>query len=89
MPIDEPITNNELFIGLIAPLGVDLTAVTHALDRSLHTVSYKTDLIRLTDTLVADEPANEGLFDKYSRLIKAGNDLRRDNVPDVFSYLAI
>lgn len=89
VPTYDPVTNSELFIGLIAPLGVDLGAVSSALDRSLHTVNYKTDLIRLTDVLASDAPQDEGLFDRYSRLIKAGNDLRSDSVPDVFSYLAI
>lgn len=89
MPIDEPVTNNELFIGLIAPLGVDLEAVAHALDRALHTVSYQTDQIRLTDTLGTEPRPEEGLFEKYTRLINTGNELRGDYVPDVFSYLAI
>ena len=89
MPIDEPVTNNELFIALIAPLGVDLEAVAHALDRALHTVSYHTDQIRLTDTFATEPPANEGLFEKYTRLITTGNELRKEYVPDVFSYLAI
>lgn len=85
----ETITNNELFIGLIAPLGVDLTAVCHALDRSLHTVRYHTNLIRLTDALTVEPPEAGGLFERYCNLIKAGNDLRAATVPDVFSYLAV
>jgi deoxycytidylate deaminase len=85
----DSVTNRELFIALIAPLGVDLTAVSIALSRSLNTVSYKSNVIRLTDSLVTETPNGEGLFEKYSRLIKAGNDLRASLVPDVFSYLAV
>ena len=89
MTANDPITNNELFIGLIAPLGVDLTAVCSSLGRSLRTVSYNTEIVRLTDALSMMENDGEGLFEKYSRLIQAGNDLRAEYVPDVFAFLAI
>ncbi|WP_326523222.1 deaminase [Sphingomonas sp.] len=88
MPTDETVTNNELFIGLIAPLGVDLGAVAHALDRALHTVSYCSELVHLTSRL-SPTPPNASLFETYSDLIQAGNKLRSDSVPDVFLYLAI
>lgn len=93
MPTNADVKNAELYIGLIAPLGVDLAAVTTALTRALQTVSYSLHLIHLTDVLtsaaIVSEPADDTLFTRYASLIKAGNDLRRDTVPDVFSYLAI
>jgi deoxycytidylate deaminase len=89
LTIDTPVTNNELFIGLIAPLGVDLAAVCHALDRGLNSVAYTSEVIRLTDSLATSGSNEIGLFDRYVGLISAGNDLRRSSVPDVFSYLAV
>jgi cytidine deaminase len=87
------VENQELFLGLIAPIGVDLNAVQTALERALDTVAYRTSIIRLTDSL---HPNHEelrklglGLFERYGQLIQSGNKLRSDTEADVFAYLAI
>lgn len=84
---DSDIQNAELYVGLIAPLGVDLTAVVETLSRALNRVSYSTDLVHLTKLLPTG--AAKGLFEQYEALIQAGNELRNDSVPDVFSFLTI
>lgn len=89
MPTISPIKNAELYVGLIAPLGVDLGAVVQSLERALHAVDYSPELIHLTELLTLDGVPTGDLFKRYEALIKAGNDLRRESVPDVFSYLAI
>lgn len=89
MTIASPIQNAELFVGLIAPIGVNLTLVSQALQKGFTSVGYNSELIRLTDNIAGNKSDEEGLFDKYVSLIKSGNELRSNSVADVFSYLAI
>lgn len=83
------IENAELFVGLIAPIGVNLEAVCASLKRAFNSVDYKTDVIRLTSNLNDVKPESEGLFERYSSLIAAGNKLRSQSAAEVFAYLAI
>jgi deoxycytidylate deaminase len=87
------IQNREIFVGLIAPIGVDLNAVQDALRRALQSVDYQTSAIRLTDALKPNhtelEAEGKGLFERYEALIAAGNKLRSENSPDIFSHITI
>lgn len=82
-------TNKEIFIGLIAPIGVNLNAVYAGIERSLKAVNYNSELIRLTANLSGNTNENQEMFSRYKALISEGNELRKKTVPDVFSYLAI
>lgn len=44
-------SDHELFIGLVGPIGVDLDAVTDELTKSLATVDYYVQTVRITDVL--------------------------------------
>lgn len=88
---DEP---REVFLGLIAPIGVDLDAVEKALAQSLDRVNYKSNNIRMTsifkelknkyDITHTDE------YDRYKKLISAGDQLCKDAVRnDVLALYAI
>jgi deoxycytidylate deaminase len=87
------IQNGEIFIGLIAPIGVDLNGVQDVLRRALNDVRYETASIRLTDSLKPNfmemQAQGVGLFERYERLIASGNQLRSESSPDIFSYIAI
>lgn len=86
---ERSIENAELFVGLIAPIGVNLEAVCASLKRAFNSVNYITDIIRLTSKLSDVKPESEGLFERYSSLISAGNKLRSQSAAEVFAYLAI
>jgi cytidine deaminase len=84
----------EIFIALIAPIGVDLNAVQTSLTQSLKVVGYDTNPIRLTeifDDINHDynvRYSNE--FERYERYIDAGDKLRIDTkANDIFSLYGI
>lgn len=67
----------ELFICLVAPIGLNLKPVIDALSEELRSVSYESKIVKLTDIL-----AESGLgfdlsykteFDRYRKYIDAGN----------------
>lgn len=89
MAIDDSVRNEELFIGLIAPIGVNLVSVCQALKKGFTSVGYSTELLRLTDKLPGTKTESDGLFERYESLIKVGNELRRDTVADIFAHIAI
>jgi hypothetical protein len=72
----------EVFVALIAPIGINLDAVGDALKKMLKTVSYEMNLIRLTDVFkdiehqYVEKYTNE--YDRYVKLIAAGDKLCRD-----------
>lgn len=72
----------ELFIGLIAPIGVNLDSVESAFKQSLNRVDYRTNSVRLTsifsDISGAYDVSYSDEFERYDKLIKAGDDLCRD-----------
>ena len=75
-------TRREAFIGLVAPIGVDIDSVVRALEEALRTIGYKANPIRLTqaidehklryDTEYADE------FQRYEKYIAAGDKICQD-----------
>lgn len=69
----------EAFIGLIAPIGVDLEAVMAALKRALKAVTYKLNEVRLTDIFRENSHWFDIKFsteeEKYRKYIAAGDDL--------------
>lgn len=72
----------EVFFGLIAPIGINLDAVELTLSRSLERVNYKANNIRLT-TIFAElgtkyEVKYTDEYDRYAKLIKAGDSLCKD-----------
>jgi deoxycytidylate deaminase len=76
----------EAFFGLIAPIGVDLDAVTLALTRSLSNIGYETNEIRLTDIFRKYPHWYDVKYkteeDKYKKYIRAGDDLRKETERD-------
>ena len=85
----------EIFLGLIAPIGVDVNAVVSALESALKIVNYDPNPIRVTD-IFSDMPS--GLFDldysdkfeRYIKYIKAGDDLcEKCESNDIFARYAI
>jgi deoxycytidylate deaminase len=84
----------ECFVGLIAPIGVDLKAVIDALEQALKPVNYNLNDVRLTDMLRENkdwyniEFVNE--IDRYKKYIAAGDKLCRDaKRNDVFALYGI
>lgn len=72
----------EVFIGLIAPIGVNLDAVEKELSHSLDRVNYKSNNIRLTDIFKEIESTDKisytDEYDRYKKLIAAGDKLCKD-----------
>jgi deoxycytidylate deaminase len=72
-------TGREAFVGLIAPIGVDLDAVLAALKRALKTVTYRLNEVRLTDIFRENNHWYDVKFtseeEKYRKYIAAGDDL--------------
>ena len=84
----------EIFVALIAPIGVDLNAVEAALNHSLRKVGYTTNTVRLTELFKDVEHgydvswANE--FQRYEKYIDAGDKLRVDTSRnDIFALYGI
>lgn len=69
----------EAFVGLIAPIGVDLEAVMTALKRALKAVTYRLNEIRLTDIFRENPHWYDVRFsseeEKYRKYIAAGDKL--------------
>ncbi len=76
-----PIARPELFIGIAGPIGVDMDAMTQALNDALARVGYRPVSIRLTEEMVAIStglPILEGdFFAEADSKMKYGNAIRR------------
>jgi hypothetical protein len=72
----------ECFLGLIAPIGVDLDAVSTALEQALQHVSYGFNEVRLTDIFRENSQWYNIDFsteiDRYKKYIAAGDRLCKD-----------
>lgn len=72
----------EVFIGLIAPIGVNLDAVENELSHALDRVAYKSNRIRLTDIFKDIKPESElsydDEYDRYLKLIEEGDKICKD-----------
>lgn len=71
----------ELFIGLVARMGVDTRALSELMAKLLHEYDYEVIEIKLTDILnewpkFSDLPQSP-VEDRYTAYIKAGNEVRR------------
>lgn len=84
----------EVFLALIAPIGVDLNAVEAALDHHAARVGYQTNTVRLTDLF--DEISHDydlkfkGEFQRYQKYIEAGDALRSDTGRmDIFALYGV
>ena len=81
--MDDPSDRREIFIALIAPIGIDLDAVESSLERSLKIVAYETNRIKLTSIFTEiDHNYNISYmneFDKYKKLIDAGDKICEDS----------
>ena len=84
----------ELFLGLIAPIGINLDAVEDALTRSFERVAYATNKVRLT-SIFNDLPHSydvdhKNKYERYEKLIKAGDKLCKDTGrKDIFALYGI
>ncbi len=88
---------NELFIGLVGPVGVDLETVNKVLSDHFNKFGYKTIPIRLSSLLHQIESYNylknlegESEFDRIKKHMDAGTDIRtKTNHGDILALLAI
>jgi deoxycytidylate deaminase len=81
--VDKTIDRPEVFLALIAPIGIDMGLVETELSNGLRRVSYDPKVIKLTDFL-RDHPEwfdlrYETEFQRYERFIAAGNEFCRDS----------
>lgn len=92
--IDELPSQDELVIGLVAPLGIDLDEVGRRIARVFGGFAYQCHHVRLTDQLrefnwnrpLAEEPIDE----RISSYMSAGNHLRKVwSRDDAFAFLAV
>lgn len=72
----------EGFVGLIAPIGIDLESVSRGLEQALTKVGYDLNEIKLTD-IFKENPRwynidSRDEIDRYKKFIKAGDDLCKD-----------
>lgn len=72
--------NTELVIGLVGPIGTNLKGVKHVLKRHVESTGYCVKEIKLSEDVIPDlvEVDVSGLnrFERYDKLIKAGNEAR-------------
>ena len=71
----------ELMIGLVGAIGVDLDEVTGALGRALHSVGYKSKAISLIEPVFgydpwSNRPSPQHFDDRYNARMDAGNEFR-------------
>jgi deoxycytidylate deaminase len=84
----------EIFIGLIAPIGVDLEAVANSLSDAFKSIHYLSEQIRLTEFFkfgpeLFESPSTSSPIDRYERFIKNGNLLRKQTQRnDIFALIA-
>jgi cytidine deaminase len=69
----------ECFVGLIAPIGVDLDAVSNCLSQALNSVKYNLNEVRLTN-IFKENPTwypidSSTELERYSKFIRAGDTL--------------
>lgn len=88
------VSNPELIIGLVGPIGVDLSLVSRAISRVLAELKYQSEEIRIMDyidnSLSITKIDDTGYFERYKSLINRGNDFRRlANSPTALSGLSI
>ncbi|MEQ8295922.1 MAG: anti-phage dCTP deaminase [Nitratireductor sp.] len=88
------VDNPELIVGLVGPIGVDLDAITHYLEKSLKSVGYDAEKIHLTrlmgDMLPGWKVDDETYSARYHSLIANADRLRREtNNQSVLSCMAI
>lgn len=86
--------HTEAFIGLIAPIGIDIDSVQDAIQSALRTVNFKLNPIKLSDIISETQAGNNlsflGEHDRYSKLIEAGNTIRANtNRDDFFAQAGI
>lgn len=75
----EPISYPEIFLGLVAPIGVDLEMVEECLRRSLTQVRYDCQTIHISKLMDAKEHQREPLHRRYQEKMDAGNHYRRQS----------
>lgn len=82
----------EAFFGLIAPVGVDLNAVTASLREALSVVSYQTNEVRFTDLIreLNKVPNFKNEVERYEKYIAAGDEIcAQSKRRDVFALYGI
>ncbi len=76
--------NNELFFGLVCPVGTDKTKVIESLKKSFSNVNYKCEIIKLSDLLHSISGLSQDLShdlpmdERIKNHMDAGDQLRRD-----------
>lgn len=86
-------TGYELVIGLVAPIGVDLSLVSAELSRAFETVAYRTRELRLLDLVPDSRVATSATLTtehRYQARMDIGNDFRRAlESDDALALLAV
>jgi hypothetical protein len=72
----------ELFFGLVAPIGVNLTTTATELSKSLRRHGYEVRILKVTDVFSTIKNIKVKLYDtplkrRYDSYIKFGNEVRR------------
>jgi hypothetical protein len=91
-PLSLP-TGPELFFGLVAPIGVDLSLITDVLDRALQEMDYRVRVFRLTE-LMREVPTGLPLaptpyIQSYRDRIAYANEVRRQLGDAALAVLSI
>jgi deoxycytidylate deaminase len=81
--VDKTIDRPEVFLALIAPIGIDMGLVEAELSNGLRRVSYKPKVIKLTN-FIREHPEwfeikHQSEFERYEHFIAAGNQLCHDS----------
>jgi len=86
----------EIILALIAPIGVDLSAVKESMEEAVKNVAYTPIVIKLSEILKKRKWFSEikssesGECQRFDKLMKAGDKLRKDtNSADALATLAI
>jgi hypothetical protein len=92
--VKDVVKKPEIFIALIAPIGVNLDSVQDELCSSLQKVSYKPHLIKLTSFLTDHKEwfdlTYQSEFQRYEKFIAAGNSFcKQSGRRDAFALSAI
>ena len=89
-----PIEDPELFIGLVGPIGADLSLVTDVLEEELTALKYSVKKIKLTnifkDLNIGVDLVEKPIFSRYDSYIEFGNELRkRSQRRDILALLTV
>ena len=86
--------DNDIYLGLIAPMGCDVKKFTNSLENILKDYNYILEPIKISKFLEDKYKEDKGKipetpFERKKELIKMGDKLRNENKPDYLAEVAI